>query len=217
MDGDIAPIKDFCDLADKYNAITYLDEVHAIGLYGEKGGGISERDGLSDRITVIEGTLGKAVGVMGGYIAASKNIVDVVRSYASPFIFTTSMSPVLSAGALASIKFLKENNHLRLKHQERAAKLKSSFFKSGLSILPSKTHIVPLMVRNARCCKRASDMLLFDYGVYVQPINYPTVPRGTERLRFTPTPLHTDKMIDDLLIALNEVWSYHDIGKFAAA
>ncbi len=217
MDGDIAPIKEFCDLADKYNAITYLDEVHAVGLYGEKGGGISERDGLTDRITVIEGTLGKAVGVMGGYIAASKNIVDVVRSYAAPFIFTTSMSPVLSAGALASIKFLKENNHLRIKHQERALKLKSSFFKSGLSVLPSDTHIVPLMVRNARCCKRASDMLLFDYGIYVQPINFPTVPRGAERLRFTPTPLHSDKMIDDLLLALNDVWSYHDIGKFVAA
>ncbi len=217
MDGDIAPIKEFCDLADKYNAITYLDEVHAVGLYGEKGGGISEREGLAERITVIEGTLGKAVGVMGGYIAASKNIVDVVRSYAPPFIFTTSMSPVLSAGALASVKFLKENNNLRLKHQERAAKLKSSFFKSGLSIIPSETHIVPLIVGNARCCKRASDMLLFDYGIYVQPINYPTVPRGTERLRFTPTPHHSDKMVEDLLNALSDVWSYHDIGKYAAA
>ncbi len=217
MDGDVAPIKEFCDLADKYNAITYLDEVHAVGLYGQRGAGIAEREGLSDRITVIEGTLGKAVGVMGGYIAASKNIVDVIRSYASSFIFTTSISPVLSAGALASIKFLKENNNLRIKHQERAQKLKSRLFQSGLSIIPSDTHIVPLIVGNARCCKRASDMLLFDYGVYVQPINYPTVPRGTERLRFTPTPLHDDKMIENLILALKEVWSYHDISKYAAA
>ena len=218
MDGDVAPISEFCDLADKYNAMTYLDEVHAVGMYGLKGGGISERDDLAKRITIIEGTLGKAVGVMGGYIATSSTIVDVVRSYAAPFIFTTSLSPVLSAGALASIKFLKENNNLRIKHQQIASKLKGRLIKAGLSVMPSSTtHIVPLIVGNAPCCKRASDMLLSEYGVYVQPINYPTVPVGTERLRFTPTPLHTDKMIDDLVDALKFVWSHHDIGQHVAA
>ena len=217
MDGDIAPIKEFCDLADKYNAMTYLDEVHAVGLYGKKGSGIAEREGLTNRIDVIEGTLGKAVGVMGGYIASTKTIIDVVRSYAAPFIFTTSMSPVLAAGALASIKFLKENDQLRILHQKIAQKLKSRLVQSGLPIMQSNTHIVPLIIGNAKCCKRASDMLLVDYGIYVQPINYPTVPRGTERLRFTPTPLHSDAMIDNLVDALKRVWSEHDIAQFVAA
>ncbi len=217
MDGDISPIKEFCDLADKYNAMTYLDEVHAVGLYGKKGSGISERDGLSNRIDIIEGTLGKAVGVMGGYIASTKTIIDVVRSYAAPFIFTTSMSPVLAAGALASIKFLKENDQLRMLHQKIAGKLKSRLVQSGLPIMQSNTHIVPLIIGNAKCCKRASDMLLVDFGIYVQPINYPTVPRGTERLRFTPTPLHSDEMIENLVDALKRVWSEHDIAQFVAA
>ncbi len=217
MDGDIAPIAEICDLADKYGAMTYLDEVHAVGLYGQRGGGVAEREGLSHRLTVIEGTLGKAVGVMGGYIAASSTIVDVVRSYASSFIFTTSLSPAIAAGALASVQHLKVHNELRTQHQERAASLKARFSKASLPLMPSVTHIVPLLVGNAPCCKRASDMLLNDFGIYVQPINYPTVPRGTERLRFTPTPLHSDKMMDDLVAALTHVWSAHDIQQYVAA
>ncbi len=216
MDGDIAPIKAFCDLADKYGAITYLDEVHAVGLYGPNGAGIADRDGLADRLTVVEGTLGKAVGVMGGYIAASSTIVDVVRSYAASFIFTTALSPVLAAGALASVQHLKTAEHLRARHQERAATLKRLFRESGLPVMPSVSHIVPLLIGNAQCCKRASDMLLDEFGLYVQPINYPTVPRGTERLRFTPGPLHTDVMMRDLVDALNEVWAVHDLEKAAA-
>ena len=217
MDGDIAPIAEICDLADKYGAMTYLDEVHAVGLYGPRGGGVAEREGLAHRLTVIEGTLGKAVGVMGGYIAASSTIVDVVRSYAASFIFTTSLSPAIAAGALASVQHLKTHNELRVRHQERAASLKTRFRDAGLPLMESVTHIVPLMVGNAPCCKRASDMLLNDFGVYVQPINYPTVPRGTERLRFTPSPLHTDGMMDELVDALTHVWSAHDIQRYLAA
>jgi len=217
MDGDIAPIAEICDLADKYGAMTYLDEVHAVGLYGPRGGGVAEREGLAHRLTVIEGTLGKAVGVMGGYIAASSTIVDVVRSYAASFIFTTSLSPAIAAGALASVQHLKTHNELRVRHQERAASLKTRFRDAGLPLMESVTHIVPLMVGNAPCCKRASDMLLNDFGVYVQPINYPTVPRGTERLRFTPSPLHTDGMMDELVDALTHVWSAHDIQRYIAA
>ncbi len=217
MDGDIAPIAEICDLADKYGAMTYLDEVHAVGLYGPRGGGVAEREGLAHRLTVIEGTLGKAVGVMGGYIAASSTIVDVVRSYAASFIFTTSLSPAIAAGALASVQHLKSHNELRVRHQERATSLKTRFRDAGLPLMESVTHIVPLMVGNAPCCKRASDMLLNDFGVYVQPINYPTVPRGTERLRFTPSPLHTDGMMDELVDALTHVWSAHDIQRYLAA
>ena len=217
MDGDVAPIKVICDLAEKYNALTYLDEVHAVGMYGMRGAGVAERDGQMHRVSMIEGTLGKAVGVMGGYIAASGVLVDVVRSFASSFIFTTSLSPVLAAGALASIRHLKVHNELRVHHQERASKLKGMMKAVSLPVMPSVTHIVPLLVGNAPCCKRASDMLLQEFGIYVQPINYPTVPRGTERLRFTPSPLHTDQMMKDLVGVLAHVWSVHDIQKYAAA
>jgi 5-aminolevulinate synthase len=206
MDGDIAPIKEFCDLADKYNALTYLDEVHAVGLYGEHGGGVAERENLMDRVSIIEGTLGKAFGVMGGYITGTKNLIDVVRSYASGFIFTTSLSPVLAAGALASIRFVKTASDLRTKHQERAATLKQMFRDADLPVMESASHIVPLWVGDAALCKKVSDELMQDYGIYVQPINYPTVPRGTERLRFTPSPNHTDEMMVELVTALNAVW-----------
>ena len=206
MDADVAPIAEICDLADKYNALTYLDEVHAVGMYGARGGGISERDGLADRLTVIEGTLGKAFGVMGGYIAADKNIVDVVRSYAPGFIFTTSLSPVLVAGALASVRHLKASSAEREGQQAAAALLKRLFAEAGLPVMPSTTHIVPLMVGDPVKAKRVSDILLAEYGVYVQPINFPTVPRGTERLRFTPSPAHSEQMMRDLTAALVEIW-----------
>ena len=206
MDGDIAPIAETCDLADKYKALTYLDEVHAVGMYGAHGGGISERDGVADRVTIIEGTLGKAFGVMGGYIASDRNIIDVVRSYAPGFIFTTSLSPVLVAGALASVRHLKESSEEREAQQAAAAKLKSIFADARLPVMPSTTHIVPLLVGDPVRTKRISDILLAEYGVYVQPINYPTVPRGTERLRFTPGPAHDEQMMRDLAAALVEIW-----------
>src|SRR3954467_10857111 len=190
MDGDIAPIAAICDLADRYNALTYLDEVHAVGMYGERGGGISEREGVADRLTIIEGTLGKAFGVMGGYIAADKTIIDCIRSYAPGFIFTTSLSPVLVAGALASVRHLKASSIEREGQQAAAALLKTLMADAGLPVMDSTTHIVPLMVGDPVKAKKASDILLAEYGVYVQPINYPTVPRGTERLRFTPGPSH---------------------------
>jgi 5-aminolevulinate synthase len=206
MDGDVAPIAAICDLADKYNALTYLDEVHAVGMYGARGGGISERDGVAHRITVIEGTLGKAFGVMGGYVAADRNIVDVVRSYAPGFIFTTSLSPVLVAGALASVRHLKASSAEREAQQDRAAQLKAVFAQARLPVMPSTTHIVPLLVGDPVTAKRISDILLAEYGIYVQPINYPTVPRGTERLRFTPGPAHSEAMMRDLAKALTEIW-----------
>jgi 5-aminolevulinate synthase len=206
MDGDVAPIAAICDLADKYHAITYLDEVHAVGMYGPRGGGISERDAVAGRVTIIEGTLGKAFGVMGGYIAADRNIVDVVRSYAPGFIFTTSLSPVLVAGALASVKHLKASTAEREAQQKGAARLKEIFRAADLPVMPSTTHIVPLMVGDPLMAKRISDILLAEYGVYVQPINYPTVPRGTERLRFTPGPAHTEEMMHELAKALVEIW-----------
>ena len=206
MDGDIAPIAEFCDLADKYNAITYLDEVHAVGMYGARGGGISERDGVADRVTIIEGTLAKAIGVMGGYITASKTLVDVVRSYAPGFIFSTSLAPVLVAGALASVRHLKQSSVERERHQERSQFLKNLLTEAGLPVLPSDSHIVPVKVGDPVRCKKISDILLLEYGLYVQPINYPTVPRGTERLRFTPTPQHDDEMMFALRDALLEVW-----------
>ena len=206
MDGDVAPIASICDLADKYGALTYLDEVHAVGMYGPRGGGISERDEVAHRVTLIEGTLGKAFGVMGGYITADKNIVDCIRSYAPGFIFTTSLSPVLVAGALASVKHLKQSQEERLGQQAGAAALKARFRGAGLPVMDSVTHIVPLMVGCPSKAKRISDILLAEYGLYVQPINYPTVPRGTERLRFTPGPTHSEAMMDELTKALVEIW-----------
>ena len=211
MDGDVAPIHAICDLADKYNALTYIDEVHAVGMYGPRGGGISDRDNAASRITVIEGTLGKAFGVMGGYIAADSKIIDVIRSYAPGFIFTTSLSPVLVAGVLASVRHLKASSVERDGQQAAAAFLKHSFAEAGLPVMPSTTHIVPLMVGDPVRAKKISDILLAEYGVYVQPINFPTVPRGTERLRFTPGPAHTEAMMRDLTAALVEIWDRLDL------
>jgi 5-aminolevulinate synthase len=206
MDGDVADIAAICDLADKYNALTYCDEVHAVGMYGPRGGGITDRDDVADRVTIIEGTLGKAFGVMGGYIAADQMIVDVIRSYAPGFIFTTSLSPVLVAGVLASVRHLKASSEEREAQQAAAAFLKNSFADAGLPVMPSTTHIVPLMIGDPVRAKKISDILLAEYGVYVQPINYPTVPRGTERLRFTPGPAHTREMMTELTQALIEIW-----------
>jgi 5-aminolevulinate synthase len=206
MDGDVAPIAAICDLADKYNALTYCDEVHAVGMYGEHGGGITERDAVAGRVTIIEGTLGKAFGVMGGYIAAEQKIVDVIRSYAPGFIFTTSLSPVLVAGVLAAVKHLKQSSEEREAQQSNAAMLKTMMADAGLPVMLSETHIVPLMVGDPVKAKRISDILLAEYGAYVQPINYPTVPRGTERLRFTPGPQHTHAMMRELTDALVEIW-----------
>lgn len=215
MDGDVAPIAEICDLADKYNALTYLDEVHAVGMYGARGGGISEREDVAHRLTIIEGTLGKAFGVMGGYIAADQVIVDVIRSYAPGFIFTTSLSPVLVAGVLAAVRHLKQSSVEREGQQAAAATLKTMLAAAGLPVMPSTTHIVPLMVGDPVKAKKISDILLAEYGVYVQPINFPTVPRGTERLRFTPGPAHSEAMMRELTNALVEIWDRLEMRKAA--
>ncbi|MEM9094981.1 MAG: 5-aminolevulinate synthase [Pseudomonadota bacterium] len=206
MDGDIAPIADICDVAEKHGALTYLDEVHAVGLYGPRGGGVAEREGLMDRLTVIEGTLGKAFGVMGGYIAASKALCDFVRSFASGFIFTTALPPAVAAGACASIRHLKVSEMERARHQERVAKVRAKLDAIGIPHLPNPSHIVPVLVKDAVKCKQLSDILLDSCGIYIQPINYPTVPKGTERLRITPSPLHSDEDIDHLVGSLEMLW-----------
>ena len=207
MDGDIAPIKDILDVCGKYGALTFIDEVHAVGMYGESGGGVAERDGLMDRIDIIQGTLGKAFGVIGGYIAGSAAMCDFVRSYGDGFIFSTAIPPGVAAGALASVRYVRAHNDLRERHQERAATLKAKLTAAGIPVMPSVSHIVPVMVGDPVLCKQAGDDLMQRYAIYVQPINYPTVPRGTERLRFTPTPLHTDAHMDALVAALKDVWS----------
>lgn len=211
MDGDVSPMEEICNLADKYRAITYIDEVHAVGLYGEHGGGWTEKLGLQNRVDIINGTLGKAFGTQGGYIAADAEVIDAIRSISSGFIFTTSMSPVTCAGAMAAIKYLKEHNELREKHQERARKLKHRLRKNGIDVMEcATTHIVPVQIGDAKKCKSMSDELLNEHSIYVQPINYPTVEEGTERLRFAPTPYHNDGMIEDLIVALKTVFESHD-------
>jgi 5-aminolevulinate synthase len=207
MDGDVGRIREICDIADAYGAMTYLDEVHAVGMYGPRGGGIADRDRLMDRLDVIQGTLGKAFGCVGGYIAASAKLVDFVRSYASGFIFTTSMAPAVAAGARAAVMHLKASSTEREAQQDRVTRVKRRLAEAGIPVMPGNTHIVPVMVGNARLCKQASDELLERHRIYIQPINYPTVARGTERLRITPGPLHTDAQIEALVEALGEVWN----------
>jgi len=217
MDGDIAPIKEICDLADKYNAMTYLDEVHAVGLYGPRGGGIAEREGLMDRLTVIEGTLGKAFGVMGGYIAASTELCDFVRSFASGFIFTTAVPPAVAAGAAASIAHLKQSQDERDAQSDRVAQVRRRLDAIGIPHVDNPSHIIPVMVGDPHKCKFISDMLLQDHGIYIQPINYPTVPKGTERLRITPSPVHSDADIDHLIDALEKLWAQCQLARMPLA
>ena len=207
MDGHISPIGAICDLAKKYGAMTYLDEVHAVGLYGSRGGGIAERDGVMNRVDVINGTLAKGYGVMGGYIAASRDICDAIRSFASGFIFTTSVAPAVAAGALASIRYLKRSQIERARHQERARTLKAKLKAAKIPVMDNPSHIVPILVGDPVHCKAVTDTLLDRYGIYAQPINYPTVPRGTERIRLTPSPQHTDAQMDALVNALAELWA----------
>jgi len=215
MDGDIAPIGEICDLAKRHNALTYLDEVHAVGLYGERGAGVAERDGVMAKLDIVEGTLAKGFGLMGGYIAASANTVDAVRSYAAGFIFTTSLAPAIVAGALASVRHLKTSQAERERHQERASTLKRRLAEAGLPVFENPSHIVPVMVRDPVRCKRLTDALMQRFGIYVQPINYPTVPRGSERIRLTPGPLHSDGDMDHLIDALNALWGEMDLQRAA--
>ncbi|ACF00270.1 5-aminolevulinic acid synthase [Rhodopseudomonas palustris TIE-1] len=215
MDGDIAPIAEICDVADAANAMTYLDEVHGVGLYGPNGGGIADREGLSHRLTVIEGTLAKAFGIVGGYITGSAALCDFVRSFASGFIFSTSLPPAVAAGALASVRHIRSSSAERERHQDRVARLRMRLDQVGVAHMPNPSHIVPVMVGDAVLCKQISDELINRYGIYVQPINYPTVPRGTERLRITPSPQHTDADIEHLVQALSEIWARVGLAKAA--
>jgi len=217
MDGDIAPIKEILDVCEKHGAMSYIDEVHAVGLYGPRGGGVAEREGLMDRITVIEGTLGKAFGVMGGYIAGSHAMCDFVRSFASGFIFTTALPPLIAAGAAASVRHLKASNVERTAHQERVAKVRRRLNAIGIPVMDNPSHIIPVMVGDPKKCKMISDWLLDNHGIYVQPINYPTVPKGTERLRITPSPVHSDDDIERLVSGLSEIWSHCALARVAAA
>jgi 5-aminolevulinate synthase len=217
MDGDIAPIAAICDVAERYGAMTYLDEVHAVGLYGPRGGGIAEREGLMHRITVIEGTLAKAYGVLGGFITGTADLCDFIRSFSSGFIFTTALPPAVAAGALASVRHLKTSQVERARHQDRVAKVRRRLQAIGIPMLDNPSHIIPVMVGNPHKCKRISDWLMDNHGIYVQPINYPTVAQGTERLRLTPSPLHSDEDIDRLVSALSEIWSQCVLARTAAA
>ena len=217
MDGDIAPIAEILDVCEKHGAMSYIDEVHAVGLYGPRGGGVAEREGLMDRITVIEGTLGKAYGVMGGYIAASRDLVDFVRSFASGFIFSTALPPAVAAGAAASIRHLKESDEERETQRDRVKEVRRKLDLIGIPHLPNPSHIIPVMVGDAKKCKMISDWLMDNHGIYVQPINYPTVPVGTERLRLTPSPVHDDGDIDRLIHALSDIWSQCELARGSLA
>ena len=216
MDGDISPISDICDVADEFGALTYLDEVHAVGLYGKRGGGVSERDGVADRISIIEGTLGKAFGVLGGYITGSKEICDFVRSFSSGFIFTTALPPAIAAGALASIRHLKSSDIERADHKRKVKYLREKLDKYNIPHVDNPSHIVPVLIKDPVKCKMISDILMQNYGIYVQPINYPTVPKGTERLRITPSPVHSFSDIDFLVKAMNELWSQCALSRVVA-
>lgn len=211
MDGDIAPIGEICDVSERYGAMTFLDEVHAVGMYGARGAGVAERDRQMHRISIVQGTLAKAFGVVGGYIAGSALLCDFIRSYGTGFIFSSAMPPAVAAGALASVRYLKKHPELRHRHQERAATVKRRLRDAGIPMIPSQSHIVPVLVGDPALCKEISDHLLDRFGIYVQPINYPTVPRGTERLRLTPTPLHSDADVDDLVMALSHAWRRADL------